>query len=91
MATPTSTSTKNSDPALPVRKSTPLRCFVGAVISGGLAIALYSLTVSIARSFAAQPLPTGSVATANIAVAVRTLVVGGSTLGTAILPFQPWV
>jgi len=82
MATPTPT--ENSVPATPSRKSTPLRCFIGALISGSLAIALYSLTSSIARSFAAKPIPTGSVATANIAVAVRTLVVGMSTLGTAI-------
>ena len=88
MATPTENltknSTENSTPAAPSRKSTPLRCFIGALISGSLAIALYSLTLSIARSFAAKPIPTGSVATANIAVAVRTLVVGMSTMGTAI-------
>jgi Protein of unknown function (DUF3082) len=82
MATPTQT--ENSTPAKPSGKSTPLRCFIGALISGSLAIALYSLTSSIARSFASKPLPTGNVTTTNIAVAVRTLVVGMSTLGTAI-------
>ncbi|MBW4515293.1 MAG: DUF3082 domain-containing protein [Timaviella obliquedivisa GSE-PSE-MK23-08B] len=80
----TSTPTENLVPATPSRKSTPLRCFIGALISASLAIALYSLTASITHAFAAQPLPRGSVATANIAVAVRTLVVGMSTLGTTI-------
>lgn len=80
MATPT----ENSTPSAPSRQSTPLRCFTGALISGSLAIALYALTSSIARSFAGKPLPTGNVTTTNIAVAVRTLVVGMSTLATAI-------
>lgn len=62
---------------------TPLRCFTGALISGPLAYGLYLLTHAIATSFAQKPLPTGQVAT-NIAIAVRTLVVGTSTLGTAI-------
>ena len=63
---------------------TPLRCFSGALISGAIAAALYFLTLSIAQTFASKPLPSGSVTAANIAVAVRTLVVGMSTLATAI-------
>jgi Protein of unknown function (DUF3082) len=66
------------------RRSSPLRCFTGALISGSLATLLYSLTASIASTFAGKPLPTGNVTTINIAVAVRTLVVGMSTLATAI-------
>jgi hypothetical protein len=63
---------------------TPLRCFTGALISGGIGTLLYFLTQSIIQSFANKPLPTGSATATNIAVAVRTLVVGMSTLGTAI-------
>lgn len=63
---------------------TPLRCFTGALISGSLAVALYALTQSIAQTFAAKPLPTGSATATQIAIAVRTLVVGMSTLGTGI-------
>ncbi|MBD2460938.1 DUF3082 domain-containing protein [Oscillatoria sp. FACHB-1407] len=63
---------------------TPLRCFVGASISGAIATALYFLTISIATTFANKPLPSGNATALNIAVAVRTLVVGMSTLGTAI-------
>jgi Protein of unknown function (DUF3082) len=82
MAIPTPT--EDLTESTPSRRSTPLRCFTGALISGSLAMVLYSLTASIARSFAGKPLPTGNVTTTNIAVAVRTLVVGMSTLGTAI-------
>jgi hypothetical protein len=62
---------------------TPRRCFTGALISGPMAYGLYLLTHSIADSFANKPLPNGRIAT-NIAIAVRTLVVGMSTLATAI-------
>ncbi|MBW4658207.1 MAG: DUF3082 domain-containing protein [Drouetiella hepatica Uher 2000/2452] len=63
---------------------TPLRCFVGALIASGFATALYSLTQSIIRAFANKPLPSGNVTATNIAVAVRTLVMGMSALATAI-------
>jgi len=65
--------------------STPLRCFTGAAIAGGLAAALYSLTLSIVQSFANTPLPARDnyIAT-NIAIAVRTLVMGVSVLGTGV-------
>lgn len=63
---------------------TPLRCLTGALISGGLASALYSLTTAIAQTFAAKPIHSDNVAVVNIASAVRTLVVGMSALGTGI-------
>ena len=62
----------------------PLRCLSGALISGGIAIALYFLTSSIAQSFAGKPLASTNPTAINIAIAVRTLVVGLSTLATAI-------
>lgn len=62
---------------------TPQRCFTGALISGPIAYGLYLLTHSIADAFAQKPLPSGRIAM-NIAIAVRTLVVGMSTLGMAI-------
>ncbi|MBD1870821.1 DUF3082 domain-containing protein [Oculatella sp. FACHB-28] len=63
---------------------TPLRCFTGAIIAGGLAFLLYLLNQAIIQGLAAKPLPTSSVTATNIAVAVRTLVIGLSTLATAI-------
>jgi len=63
---------------------TPLRCLTSALISGSLAIAGYWLTTSIAQTLASKPLPSGNVTAMNIAIAVRTLVVGISTLATAV-------
>jgi hypothetical protein len=63
---------------------TPARCFRGGVISGGLTFVMYLLTQSIVQALAGVPLPTKSAVAANIAVAVRTLIVGVSTMVTAI-------
>ncbi len=63
---------------------TPLRCFTGAAISGGIAYALYLLTQSIITAFGNKPVPTGNYIATNIAVAVRTLVMGMSALATGI-------
>lgn len=65
----------------------PLRCLVGALIAGGLAIALYFLTSSIAQAFAAKPIQSDNVLVWKITIAVRTLVVGISTLGTGVFGF----
>lgn len=64
--------------------TTPGRCFRGAIISSGLALVMYLLTRSIIQALAHVPLPTKSVFSANIAVAVRTLVIGTSTMATGI-------
>ena len=74
------TESSNSQPTPP----TPLRCLSGAVISGGIGIALYSLTAAIASSFASKPIHSNNPAVINIASAVRTLVVGIVALGTGI-------
>lgn len=62
----------------------PLQCVLGAIVAGGIALVLYNLTQSIALAFANRPLQYHNVTTINIAVAVRTLVVGLSALGTGI-------
>ncbi|MBD1932119.1 MULTISPECIES: DUF3082 domain-containing protein [Cyanophyceae] len=64
--------------------TTPLRCLTGALIAGGMAYCLYLLTVSISQTFAAKPISSDNVTAINIAIAVRTLVVGMSALGTCI-------
>ena len=74
------TQSSNSQPTPP----TPVRCLTGAVMSGGIAIALYSLTAAIASSFASKPIHSNNPAVINIASAVRTLVVGIVALGTGI-------
>lgn len=64
--------------------ATPLRCLTGSTISGGLAIAVYSLLNAIASSFANNPIHSQNQLTIRIASAVRTLVLGVVTLGTGI-------
>jgi hypothetical protein len=62
----------------------PLRCLTGAIVSGGMAIGLYSLTGKIAITFAAQPTGNRTTMAVNIAAAVKTLVLGSTALGTAV-------
>ncbi|MDB9312860.1 DUF3082 domain-containing protein [Spirulina sp. CS-785/01] len=63
---------------------TPLQCIIGGLISGGLATLFYLLDRNIINTFAAKPLPDTNITATNIAVAVRTLVMGGVTLVTAL-------
>ena len=65
-------------------KITPLRCLTGSSISGALAVAAYFLTVSIAQTYANQPINFNNPIAINIAVTVRTLVVGITALATGI-------
>ena len=63
---------------------TPLRCFAGATISGGLGFALYKLMISIATTFANKPVTSDNPMVVSLSSAVRTLVVGVVALGTGI-------
>ncbi len=63
---------------------TPLRCLIGATISGGLGFALYKLMVSIATTFANKPVTSDNPMVVSLSSAVRTLVVGVVALGTGI-------
>ncbi|BAU06994.1 hypothetical protein NIES592_12805 [Fischerella major NIES-592] len=65
-------------------KATPLRSLIGAVISGALAFAAYSLMSAIATSFAAKPLHSNNVIVLRISSAVRTLVLGIAALGSGV-------
>ncbi|MCF2149166.1 DUF3082 domain-containing protein [Desmonostoc muscorum LEGE 12446] len=64
--------------------ATPLRSITGAVISGGMAFAMYSLMISIATNFASKPLHSINPLVIKITSAVRTLVVGVVALGSGI-------
>ncbi|PMB19589.1 hypothetical protein CEN47_23020 [Fischerella thermalis CCMEE 5319] len=65
-------------------KANPLRSLIGAVISGALAFAAYSLMSAIATSFAAKPLHSDNVIVLRISSAVRTLVLGIAALGSGV-------
>jgi Protein of unknown function (DUF3082) len=63
---------------------TVLRCFIGALIASVFAFGMYSLTMSIALSFASKPVHSANITVIKIGVAVRTLVVGMAALGTGV-------
>ncbi|MBX9256872.1 DUF3082 domain-containing protein [Desmonostoc muscorum CCALA 125] len=75
--------TPKTDAQVPVT-ATPLRSITGAVISGGMAFAMYSLMISIATNFASKPLHSINPLVIKITSAVRTLVVGVVALGSGI-------
>ncbi len=78
---------KMNDPNLTPQTETPpslLRCVTGAVISGGLGFAVYSVMIAIATNFATKPIHSDNVLTLRISSAVRTLVVGVFALGSGI-------
>lgn len=65
-------------------QTSPLRCVTGAIISGGLGYALYSLMIAIATSFANKPIHSDNPLVIKLTSAVRTLVVGLVALGSGI-------
>ncbi|MBN3948733.1 MAG: DUF3082 domain-containing protein [Nostoc sp. NMS7] len=75
--------TPQTDPKVQVSAS-PLRCFTGAVISGGMGFAVYSLMIAIATNFATKPIHSINPLVVKISSAVRTLVVGVVALGSGI-------
>lgn len=62
----------------------PWRYLTGAAISSAFAVAFYLMTSSIAHTFADKPVTSTNPVVVNISVAVRTLVVGITALGTGI-------
>jgi hypothetical protein len=64
--------------------SSPLRCLIGAIISGGVGYGCYLLMMSIATSFANKPIHSDNQLALRISSAVRTLVLGVAALGTGI-------
>ncbi|MBW4528236.1 MAG: DUF3082 domain-containing protein [Phormidium tanganyikae FI6-MK23] len=75
--------TNSPKPETPQMPS-PLRCFIGAILAGLLAYALYNMTSAIGLSFATKPISTDSFTVRRISSAVRTLVIGMSAMGTGI-------
>lgn len=63
---------------------TPLQCFLGSIVAGGIAFLIWQLTQSIAISFASTPIVSENHIVVRISTAIRTLVVGMSSLGTGV-------
>jgi hypothetical protein len=57
---------------------------MGSVIAGVLAYAMYSMTSAIAQSFALHKVQSTNLIVQRISAAVRTLVVGMTTMGTGV-------
>ena len=81
------TNNQDSSPESSEQKITPLRCFMGSAISGGLSFAIYTLFNSISQTYAAKPLVMSSALALRISVAVRTLVTGVVALGASVFAF----
>jgi hypothetical protein len=62
----------------------PLNCAIGSLIAGVMSFALYTMTSNIATTFATKPMIQKTTMAANIAAAVRTLVVGSTALGAGV-------
>ena len=64
--------------------TTPSRCFTGAILSGGMAFAMYKLVIAIATNFANKPIHSNNPLVLNISSLVRTAVLGVIMMGTGI-------
>lgn len=78
---PTRTETSTTPQETPLG---PGRCLVGALIAGAIAFGCYEMTAAIASTFAAKPITSDNFTVQRIAAAVRTLVVGITSLGTGV-------
>ncbi|MBD2203809.1 DUF3082 domain-containing protein [Calothrix sp. FACHB-1219] len=65
-------------------QTSPVRCVSGAIVSGGLGYAIYSVMIAIATNFASKPIHSDNQLVLRLTSAVRTLVVGLFALGSGI-------
>ena len=61
----------------------PVRCWSGTLVAGGMSYAAFLLTQSVVASFASKP-ATGNQLALQIASTVRTLVMGIFTMATGV-------
>lgn len=80
--TPPKETINNDDPTR--QPPTPLRCILGAIVAGFIGSLMWKLTNSIAISFASTPIDSPNRIVIRMSTAIRTLVVGMSSLGTGI-------
>lgn len=81
MSNPNQSPTTENQTQIP---TTPSRCFTGAILSGGMAFAMYKLVIAIATNFANKPIHSHNPLVINISSLVRTAVVGVIMMGTGI-------
>lgn len=78
--TPTDSAEVNSKD----ERTTPLRCLLASLTSGGIAIALYLLMNSIVQTYATKAVTSTNPVVINLTIAVRTMVIGIAALGTGV-------
>ncbi|MGA9380977.1 MAG: DUF3082 domain-containing protein [Phormidium sp.] len=61
-----------------------LRCIIGSIVAATMAIASYFINSSIAQYFVDRPVHSSNYLVVNITSAVRTLIIGISTLATGV-------
>jgi Na+/H+ antiporter NhaA len=79
---PSNVATQPTSAELP--QTNPWQCLGGSVVAGGIAFAMYLLTNSIAQFFATKGVHSTNQLVQRLSAAVRTLIIGLSTLGTGI-------
>ena len=80
--TPPKETINNDDPTR--QPPTPLRCILGAIVAGFIGSLMWKLTNSIDISFASTTIDSPNRIVIRMSTAIRTLVVGMSSLGTGI-------
>ncbi len=63
-------------------KITPMRCFTGSSISGGLAFGAYLLAKSVVQTYANMPIEFDNPLATSIASTIRTLIMGITIMAT---------
>ncbi len=84
VASDSTAATESSSASTSLKQVTPLRCLIGATLSGVFTFGMYLMTHAIALSFATHKITSNNQAVQRIAAAVRTLVVGLTTLGMGV-------
>ena len=74
----------NSQVDASLAKATPLRCFLAAIISGGIAFCLYLLFNSVVQTYATKAITSTNPVVVNLTAAVRTMVMGIVALGMGV-------
>jgi hypothetical protein len=68
----------------PVSKVTPLRCFLGGLVAGAIAIFFYHSAEVVAGVFAKTPIVSDNFIVIRMSTAIRTLVIGMFALGAGV-------
>jgi Protein of unknown function (DUF3082) len=68
----------------PTSKVTPLRCFLGGLVAGAIAVFFYNSAGVIAGVFARTEIHTDNFLVTRMSTAIRTLVIGMFALGAGV-------